>query len=162
MKFARITATAGALASSACLLGALAAPALAASKPFSDRQTQNVAGDVFTCKPTNLTVTAGTITINVHGVQDGAKLYHLAGTVVPNGVRLTDGTHHYVLSGAEAFSGLSTDAAGNMTIRSQDSAHFVIRKISGAVYAKVQMVEHFSATHHSFSVNRGACTTPND
>ena len=161
MKLSRIAAAAGAVVSAACLFGALAAPATAAATPFSDRQVQNVAGDVFACKPTNLTVTAGTITIAVHGVQDGAKLYHMAGTVVPSGVRLTDGTHHFVLSGAEAFSGLSTDAAGNVVIRSQDSQHFVIRKTSGAVYARVALVEHFSAKHHSFTLNRGACMTPN-
>src|SRR5439155_24905290 len=114
------------LASSACLLGALAAPALAAAHPFSDLQTQNVAGDVFTCKSGNLTATAGTITINVHGVQDGRNIFHITGTIVPRNVTLTDGTHHYALSGATWFGGKSLDADGNMTIESTETDHFVI------------------------------------
>jgi hypothetical protein len=161
MKLNRTAAAAGALASSACLLGALAAPALAAAQPFSDRQTQNVAGDVFTCKSGNLTVTGGTITINVHGVQDGRKIFHITGTVVPHNVTLTDGTHNYVLSGAEWFGGKSLDGEGNMTIQSTETDHFVIRKLNGGLFAKVQLVEHWSAKHHSFTFDRGSCETPN-
>jgi hypothetical protein len=155
-------AAAGTLASSACLIGALAAPALAAAQPFSDRQTQDVTGDVFTCKSGDLTVTSGTITINVHGVEDGKKIFHITGTVVPHNVRLTDGTHTYVLSGAEWFGGKSLDADGNMTIQSTETDHFVIRKLNGAVFARVQLVEHWSAKHHSFSFDRGSCITPQD
>jgi hypothetical protein len=160
MTLRRTAAAAGALASSACLLGALAGPALAAAQTFSDRQTQSAVGDVFTCKSGNLTVTAGSITINVHGVQDGRKIFHLTGTVVPNGVRLTDGTHHYVLSGAEWFGGKSLDADGNLMIQSTETDHFVIRKASGGLFAKVQLVEHWSAKHHSFTFDRGSCETP--
>lgn len=161
MKLHSTAAAVGALASSACLLTALAGPALASATPFSQRQTQNVAGDVFTCKSGNLTATAGTITINVHGLQDGNKIYHITGTVTPNGVTLTDAAHHhYVLSGAEWFGGKSLDAAGNMTIVSTETDHFVIRKAGGGLFAKVQVVEHWSATHHRFVFDRGSCEVP--
>jgi hypothetical protein len=158
----RPAAAAAALAAAGCLLGALAAPALAAAQPFSDRQTQNVAGDVFTCKGGNLTVTAGTITITVHGVQDGQKIFHITGTVVPHDVTLTDGTHHYTLSGAEWFGGKSLDDNDNLTIQSTETDHFVIRKAGGGLYAKVQLVEHWSAKHHSFVFDRGSCQPPSD
>jgi hypothetical protein len=147
-------------ASSACLIGTLAGPGLAAAQTFSDRQTQHVAGDVFNCKSGDLTVTSGTITINVHGVQDGNKVFHITGTVTPNNVHLTDGTHNYTLSGAEWFGGKSLDANGNMTIVSTETDHFVIRKAGGGLFATVRLVEHWSATHHSFSFNRGSCTPP--
>lgn len=156
------TAAAGVFATSACLIAALAAPALAAAQPFSDRQTQHVAGDVFTCKSGNLTVTSGTITINVHGVQDGNKIFHITGTITPTDVRLTDGTHNYTLSGAEWFGGKSLDQNGNLTIQSTETDHFVIRRAGGGLFAKVQLVEHWSAQHHSFTFNRGSCTTPQD
>ena len=154
--------TAGVLASSACLIGAMAAPALAAAQPFSDFQTQHVAGDVFTCKSGDLTVTSGTITINVHGVQDGNKIFHITGTVVPRNVHLTDGTHSYTLSGAEWFGGKSLDQDGNLTIVSTETDHFVIRKAGGGLFATVRLVEHWSAKHHAFTFDRGTCTTPQD
>jgi hypothetical protein len=158
MKLATFTC---ALAASAALSGVLAAPASAAAQPFHDVETQQVTGQVFTCTSGDLTVTSGTITLRLHGLQDGAHIFHLSGVVVPHDVTLTDGRDTYVVSGAEAFGGKSTNPGDDFTIQFHEADHFVIRDASGAVFAKVQLVEHWTADHHSFTLNRGACLNPN-
>jgi hypothetical protein len=149
-------------AASATAAFALAGPAQAQAQTFKDHETFDVTGAVFSCTGGDLTVTGGTISQTVEGVQDGQGIFHITGTLVPHNVTLTDGTNSYRLSGADWFGGKSANPDSDVVIVSTDTEHFVIRSASGGVYAKVQIVEHVSQNGKSFSFDRGACETPQD
>lgn len=146
--------------SAVCAMGALTSPANAAAQTFKDHESFDVSGAVFPCQGGDLTVTAGSISQTVEGVQDGQGTFHITGTLVPHGVTLTDGTNTYSVSGADWFGGKSLDPDGNLIIVSTDTSHFVIRNASGGVYAMVQITEHMSA-NNTFVFDRGQCETPN-
>jgi len=148
------------------LLGGLAMPAAAiatpSQPPFTGHETDSAVGDVFSCQPGDLTVQTGTITTVFHENADSNGLFHFTGTVVPNGVTLTDAAGNwYTLSGATWFGGMSPDPSGNsQPIVSTETDHFVIHNASGGVYAKVQVVGHLSPNGHTFFLDNGLCETP--
>jgi len=45
---------------------------------------------------------------------------------------------------------------------STETDHFVIRNTTGGVYAKVQVVMHFSPNGNYFAFDRGSCEAPAD
>jgi len=145
--------------SAACAIGALAAPATASATAFQERASFDPTGQVFTCQPTDLTVTSGLVLESFEGVQDARGVLHLTGTTRVQDVTLTDGTTAYTLSGATSFAATLNPDSGEF-VGVTDTTHFVIRSSSGGAYAMVQIVEHFSPDGHSFRFDRGACETP--
>lgn len=117
----------------------------------------------FTCTGGNLDVTGGTINLVFHENQDTRGYYHVTGTLTPKNVTLTNAAGDaFTLSGASWFGSTSTDPNGNDIIVATDTEHFVIRRASGGLYAKVQFVEHLSPNGSSFTFDRGTCETPNN
>jgi hypothetical protein len=150
----RIAALAGAVA----CLGAFANPAHAAAETFHEHDSFDPTGSVFTCSPTDLTVTGGIVRESLEGSVDARGIGHFTGTVVPQNVTLTDGTNTYHLSGASRFGATGTDTPTVST----STDHFVIRTASGGVYAKVSVVEHISPNGSSFVKDTGTCEAPAD
>jgi hypothetical protein len=159
MRFRKATASALLTATMACSIGALAAPATASATAFQERDSFDPTGQVFTCQPTDLTVTSGLVIESLEGVQDPRGVLHLTGTTRVQDVTLTDGTNTYALSGAASFASTLNPDSGEL-VDVTDTTHFVIRNPSGSVYAMVQIVVHFSPDGHSFTLDRGACETP--
>jgi len=144
-------------------IGFAAGPAQAAAQTFSQRESLPAAGAVFTCQGGDLTAQTGTVNNVVHGTVDGQGIFHITGTITVHGVTLTDAADNmYTLSGASWFGGKSTDPQGESTIVATDTEHFVIHNASGGVYAKVQIVEHFSPNGTSFTFDGGSCEPPQD
>ncbi|HWC23814.1 MAG TPA: hypothetical protein VG502_16080 [Flexivirga sp.] len=158
----RVSLGAGALLSALAM--STAAMATPSQAPFTGRETMPVAGDVFACQSGDLTAQSGTITTVFHENADNNGMYHFTGTVVPNGVTLTDAAGNwYTISGASWFGGTSSDPDGNsMPLVSTETDHFVIRTASGGVYAKVQVVGHISPNGDMFIFDRGTCEEPAD
>ena len=73
----------------------------------------------------------------------------------------TDGTNTYTLSGASWFGATAPDPEAMPTV-STETDHFVIRNTTGGVYAKVQVVMHFSPNGNYFAFDRGSCEAPAD
>lgn len=140
-------------------LAGAAVPAHAAATTFREHDSFHPAGAVFSCTPTDLTVTGGVVDESFEGVQDGRGIFHFTGTLVPHDVTLTDGTNSYVLSGSSWFGGTSATPDGAPTVATATD-HFVIRDTGGGVYAKVQVVMHQSPNGHFFVFDRGSCEEP--
>jgi hypothetical protein len=150
-------------ASATCAIIALASPASAAATTFKDHETGiPVTGEVFHCTPVDLTITGGTIDSYINGVQDAQGVFHITGTIVPHDVTLTDGTNAYYVSGAAWFGLTGADPDNGVITVTTDTEHFVIRNVSGGVYAKVQFVEHLSPNGNYFQLDTGACESPED
>jgi hypothetical protein len=149
-----------ATAATVALVG-LAGPAYASAVTFKQHDSFDPTGSVFSCSPTDLTVTGGTVRESFEGVQDANGVTHFTGTIVPHDVTLTDGTNTYTLSGATWFGATATDPDAMPTVATETD-HFVIRNASGGVFAKVQVVMHVSPNGDSFVFDRGACEAPQD
>jgi hypothetical protein len=147
-------------AAAVALIG-LAGPAQASAMAFHEHESISVVGDVFVCSPTNLEVTNGTIDEHFAGVQDANGIVHFTGTIVPHDVTLTDGTNTYTLSGASWFGATAPGPEAEPTV-STETDHFVIHDASGGVFAKVQVVTHFSPNGTNFTFDRGQCEAPTD
>jgi hypothetical protein len=158
---AAATATVAAL--SAAALAGLAGPANASATTFKQHDAFDPTGMVFSCSPTDLTVTGGIVDETFEGVQDANGVVHFTGTIVPHGVTLTDGTNTYTLSGATWFGSTASDPdpTAAPTVATETD-HFVIRTTSGGVYAKVQVVMHQSPNGNFFVFDRGSCEAPAD
>jgi len=150
------------------LLGTLvmstAAVATPSQHPFNSSETTSVVGDVFACQSGDLTAQTGSITTVFHENADNSGLYHFTGTIVPSSVTLTDAAGNwYTVSGASWFGGTSPEPDGDsQPIVSTETDHFVIRSASGGVFAKVQVVGHFSPNGHMFIFDKGVCEEPSD
>jgi hypothetical protein len=147
-------------AAAVALIG-LAGPAQASAIAFRQHDSVGVKGDVFACSPTNLTVTSGSIDEMFAGVQDANGVTHFTGTIVPHDVTLTDGTNAYTLSGASWFGATAPGPDAEPTV-STETDHFVILGATGGVYAKVQVVMHFSPNGNFFDFDGGQCEAPTD
>lgn len=158
----RLPLGAGALLSALAM--STAAVATPSQAPFNGRETTSAVGDVFACQSGDLTVQTGSITTVFHENADNSGTYHFTGTIVPNGVTLSDASGNmYTLSGASWFGGTTTDPNGNsQPIVSTETDHFVIRTASGGVFAKVQVVGHISPNGNMFFFDRGTCEEPTD
>lgn len=153
---------AGGAAATACAAVALfAGPAQAAATGGTDHSSFPAAGAVFTCLGGNLTAQTGTVNEVMHFTIDNTGVFHFTGTIVPHGVTLTDTQGNtYVLSGASWFGGSATGP--NTPTVFTDTEHFVIRRASGGVYAKVQIVDHTSPNGKNFTFDFGSCQPPAD
>lgn len=163
MSLRKFAAAAPVAAASAIALASLAGPANASAMTFKQHDSFDPTGSVFSCTPTNLTVTGGMVNESLEGVQDANGVVHFTGTIVTHGVTLTDGTNTYTMSGASWFGSTasSPDPEDPPTVATETD-HFVIRDASGGVYAKVQLVMHLSPNGDSFEFNRGSCIAPAD
>ena len=156
-------ATAAVATLSAAALAGLAGPASASATTFKQHDSFDPTGSVFSCSPTDLTVTGGVVNETFEGVQDANGDVHFTGTIVPHRVTLTDGTNTYTLSGATWFGNTASgsDLDGPPMVATETD-HFVIRTTSGGVYAKVQVIMHLSPNGDSFAFDRGSCEAPVD
>jgi hypothetical protein len=161
MTFRPFAAAAPIAALSAVAFAGLAGPANASATTFKEHDSFDPTGSVFTCSPTDLTVTSGVVKESFEGVQDANGVFHFTGTIVPQDVSLTDGTNTYLLSGSSWFGATATDPDGDPTVTTETD-HFVIRNASGGVYAKVQVVMHQSPNGNFFVFDRGSCEEPAD
>jgi len=148
-------------AAAAIALVGLAGPAQASAMTFHEHDTFDPTGQVFTCNPTDLTITGGTVDEYFAGVQQPDGVTHFTGTIVPHNVTLTDGTNTFTLSGAAWFGGTASSPDGIPTV-STETDHFVIHNPDGGVYAMVQVVMHLSPNGHSFVFDGGQCEAPSD
>jgi hypothetical protein len=140
-------------------------PAGAQTDHFKAHDIIDVAGDVFTCTSGDIIVTGGTITQFIEGTTDAQGIFHITGTIVPHDVTAADGAGNtYTISGAGWFGGKATgdpDQGGQLIVFT-DTEHFVLHSADGAVYAKVQSVEHLSPNGKVISFDFGACEPPPD
>ena len=143
-----------------CTLGALTSPAGASAATFKERVSFDPTGLVFSCQPTDLTVTGGIVTETLEGVQDAQGTTHLTYTIVPHDATLTDGTNTYTLSGSAPLA--ATIGPDGEFVVVTDPTHFVIRNSSGGMYAMVQVIEHLSPNGYGLAFDRGSCQTPSD
>jgi hypothetical protein len=150
-----------AVAAAVVAVTGFAAPAHAAASTFKQHDSFDPTGSVFTCSPTDLTVTGGVVDESFEGAQDATGAVHFTGTIVTHGVTLTDGSNLYTLSGSSWFGATAPDAQAMPTV-STETDHFVIRTSSGGVYAKVQVVMHASPNGDFFVFDRGSCEEPAD
>jgi glutamate dehydrogenase/leucine dehydrogenase len=140
-------------------------PAGAQTDHFKVHESIDVAGDVFTCASGDITVTGGMISQFVEGTVDAQGIFHITGTIVPHHVTAQDAAGNtYTISGAGWFGLKATGDPenGGMPIVATDTEHFVVHSADGAVYAKVQSVEHLSPNGKVISFDFGACQPPPD
>jgi hypothetical protein len=149
-----------AAAASVALIG-LAGPAQASAMTFHEHDSFDPTGQVFTCSPTDLTVTGGTVDEYFAGAQDANGVTHFTGTIVPHDVTLTDGTSTFTLSGASWFGATASSPDAEPTV-STETDHFVIHNADGGVYAMVQVVMHLSPNGNFFDFDGGQCEEPTD
>jgi hypothetical protein len=149
-----------AAAATVALIG-IAGPAQASAMTFHEHDSFDPTGQIFTCSPTDLTVTGGTVDEYFAGAIDANGVTHFTGTIVPHDVTLTDGTNTYTLSGASWF-GATASSPDAMPTVSTETDHFVIHSATGGVYAKVQVVSHLSPNGTSFTFDGGQCEEPAD
>lgn len=146
-----------------CALGLAVTPALAEGASTTTHTSFPAAGAAFTCGANTLTAVSGTVNQVFHLNQDAQGIYHVTGTITPNGVTLQDAAGNtYTVSGASWFGGKSTSPDGGDVIVSTDTEHFVIHNASGGVYAKVQITEHISPNGNVFDFDFGGCQPPSD
>jgi hypothetical protein len=163
MALARLTrGVAAGTAAVGAALALLASPAGAATPTQETTHASfDPTGAVFTCLKGDITVTGGTVDQVMHFGQDHRGVFHYTGTITVHNVTATDAAgNQYRISGASWFGGKALSETQPLVATETD--HFVIRNVTGGVYAKVQVVDHFSLNGKTFRLDIGGCEEPQD
>jgi hypothetical protein len=144
---------------SLALSGSLLASASGASASSAMVSNMPASGAVFACQSGTYIVTAGSLRFVMQDATSASGNTEITGTVVPEGVVLTDGHGKtYSLAGSSWFGGTfnAQTGASQMT----DTADFQILSKTGGFVASVQEVFHVDGTG-TVVLDKGSCVSPN-
>jgi hypothetical protein len=151
---AGITAAAAAMA---VFAGPTDHASAAGTEAFTSHTSVDIAGAVFQCGQTAITVTGGTIWQTAHFSPDAHGDLHFSIALVPRSVTAADAAGNgYTITGASHVAGRFT---GDQLDLVTDASHFVITDGTGVV-GRVSLVDHYNVRGHSFTLATGDCTAP--
>jgi hypothetical protein len=147
------------LLASVALMGALLVGATGASASAASVGTLPATGAVFACRSDTYVVTAGSLRFVMQQGTSASGNMEVTGTVVPQGVVLTDAQGKtYSLAGASWFGGTFNAQTGNSQMT--DTADFQILSQTGGRVANVQELFHVDASG-TVALDKGTCAPPN-
>ena len=144
---------------SLALTGSLLTSVSGVSASSATVSSMPASGAAFACQSGTYTATAGSLRFVMQDGTSASGNTEITGTVVPQGVSLTDGRGNtYSLAGSAWFGGTLNAQTG--TSQMTDTATFQILSQAGGSVASVQEVFHIDASG-TVTLDKGSCVSPN-